>query len=947
MNDPPNPKKPSAINNSNPSLDGLESVAGTPSEGDWGAHSACAEAQNKNISINTISTTPNNPKENISLRFSTPEAGRYLKGAVLGMGGMGRVWSAQDQRLQRVIALKELSPAIAGYGEMRGRLAREAWITAQLEHPGIVPVYDAGQGPDGTLYYAMRLVRGRSLDVVIEATPLLADRLLLLRHFRDVCEAIAYAHSMGIVHRDLKPQNIMIGEFGETQVVDWGLARSIREGKSGGEDEGERGLMLEHASMTHAGEVVGTPHFMSPEQAKGLLATEHSDIWSLGAVLYVLLTRTTPMQGDSQALLAVLRGRPEIASVLFYESAIPPELAKIAERALQVSPADRYPSVRALVEDVTAWLEGGRVGVYDYSRWELLWRFVQAWKGPLVIGLIALVLLGMTGAFSYRRVVDEQMRTANAEQKTRESLALADQNLANALIEQALTIAPLGAHAEAETLAAHALMLQESPEARGIIAQFSIHDRFQFMDHIAPPSCITQKLSSQGEALICIEDGALSVWDLQPFLMRWRRPLDVLHVSMLDESGRIFVQLSPLVDAMLDASNGDILKEYTRIDGMPKGFALFSKYVSVLGQADRILIYDALTGEKFERVICSSSLFEPAVAIDPSKDMFAVFCNDLQTLNIGPIRGHSITAVDLPIDGGLSILQFSSDGALLVGGNTRGEVVLIDAVSKTVVRRIHAGVGVISRLLFLNDDNWVLIAGEKGGAMLWDIRSGVQIGRLPWRAGRDFSVSSDGQSLITLGKWIQRWAFPKNTAPHVFKSDENPPVGFASACLSPDEQVVVGNRGDGKLLIFSVKDGAHINIQTDSNSPIKSGAFSLDGAQYYPISGNHNLPAMDTKTWHSVLFTVPTAGRLIDILDGHWLVRLAYNDISSYIEQIKSNQHAEASPKQHEKITLTTSFIDIGANQKKTFAALLEEHAPQRVLRFATKQPPSLSPCLR
>lgn len=944
MSDPSDPQNISKPFNRNDILDGMGSVAGTPSEGDWSTNSESV----KQISDGLADASAITPDDVVRPQFAIQEAERYLKGAVLGVGGMGRVWSVQDKRLRRVVALKELSPAVAGFVEMRERLAREAWITAQLEHPGIVPVYDAGQGADGALYYVMRLIRGRSLHAVIEATPSLAKRLVLLRHFRDASEAIAYAHSMGIVHRDLKPQNIMIGEFGETQVVDWGLARPIVEVEGRAlegvlEGEARGSVAIEHPSMTQAGEIVGTPHFMSPEQARGLSVTERSDIWSLGAVLYVLLTRSTPLQGDSQALLAALREQPSIVSVLSREPAAPPELAKIVERALQIEPYNRYPSAQALVEDISAWLEGRRVGAYDYSRWELLKRFARAWRVPLIISTIAIFLLGLMGAVSYLQVVDEQTRTAHAEQKTRESLTLADQHLASALIEQALTIAPLGARPEAETLAAHALMLQESPEARGILAQFSASDRFQLIEHIDLPPCIARSLSSQGLALLCIEEGALSLWNLHPFALRWRRPLSVLHASMLDEMGRVFVQFSPITDAALDATNGAVLAEYARVE-MPKGFSLFSRYAAVLGQTKRTLIYDGLTGERLERTICTSDLFEAAVAVDPSQETLAVFCNDTQTLHLGPLRGAAMTATTLPHDGGLSTLQFSSNGALLVGGNTRGNVFLIQTSNQKVIRHIHAGVGVISHLAFLNHDRQILIAGEKEGAMLWDISSGTQIGRLPRWAGSNFSVSNDEQSITTLGQNIQRWYLPDHTPPHLFISDKNPQIGLASASLSPDEQWLVGNRGDGSISIFSVNDGARVDLPTGFHSPIKSGTFSLDGERYYPISSIDSIPAVDTKTWQPIPFLVSPPGRLIEMLHANQLVRLGYTASLSYVEYTPHNQNAEPNQTHKHSIAFTNSLLDIGANHTKTFAAILEEHAPQRILRFATGHPPTIEP---
>ena len=217
-------------------------------------------------------------------------------------GGLGEVFVARDEELNREVALKEIQARHADQPESRGRFVREAEITGGLEHPGIVPVYGLGQYADGRPFYAMRFIRGESLKKAIarfhqraSATDRRADaRHLrqLLGRFIAVCNAIAYAHSRGVMHRDLKPGNIMLGKYGETLVVDWGLAKS---GESSEADWSTTILPEPHARSepgrrfeTQAGSAMGTPAYMSPEQAAGRidLLGPASDIYSLGATLY-------------------------------------------------------------------------------------------------------------------------------------------------------------------------------------------------------------------------------------------------------------------------------------------------------------------------------------------------------------------------------------------------------------------------------------------------------------------------------------------------------------------------------------------------------------------------------------------------------------------------------------------------------------------------------------
>ncbi|GAF73922.1 unnamed protein product, partial [marine sediment metagenome] len=232
---------------------------------------------------------------------SDPQALRFKKVRFHDKGGLGEIHVALDRELPREVALKEIKPRYANVHSSRERFAQEARITGALEHPGIVPVYGLGQYADGQLYYAMRFIEGETLSKAIaryhrgETTGLgpgekrLAFRRLL-DQFVDVCHVINYAHDRGVIHRDIKPDNIMLGPYGETLVVDWGLAKRIDEEDMASEDHDEavRPVRIRNASTTLPGSVVGTPAYMSPEQATGTNQDVGpcSDIYSLGATLY-------------------------------------------------------------------------------------------------------------------------------------------------------------------------------------------------------------------------------------------------------------------------------------------------------------------------------------------------------------------------------------------------------------------------------------------------------------------------------------------------------------------------------------------------------------------------------------------------------------------------------------------------------------------------------------
>ncbi len=267
------------------------------------------------------------------------DTGRYELAGEHARGGLGRILHGRDVLLDRPVAVKQL---LRDGDEAEARFIREALITARLQHPSIVPVHDLGRTPAGKPFYTMRMISGRSLAEIIRQTRTLEQRLALLPHVIAVAHAMAYAHGRRVIHRDLKPSNILIGPFGETVVVDWGLAADLDEANRGSRSV-STAYEIAAAGLTVSGTVLGTPEYMPAEQAEGKSVDERADVYAIGAILYHLLAAAPPYT------------------------------------AMARDPRDRYLTAKELADDLERFRTGQRVSTHPYSRGSLIWKWITAW----------------------------------------------------------------------------------------------------------------------------------------------------------------------------------------------------------------------------------------------------------------------------------------------------------------------------------------------------------------------------------------------------------------------------------------------------------------------------------------------------------------------------------------------------------------------------------------
>lgn len=366
-----------------------------------------------------------------------PNLGPFTAAQPHAKGGLGDVYCATDPELNRIVAVKTLQERYADDQEMQRRFMVEAEVTARLEHPGVVPVYRIFHDDRNRPSYAMRFIEGITFGEAIEtyhaATPDPIAFRRLLQAFLQICQTIAYAHSRGVIHRDLKPQNVMLGKFGETLVVDWGLAKVV------GRPEEIRGTSAEvtltpsgsgSGAETQMGSAVGTPAFMSPEQAAGRwdVIDHRTDVYGLAAVLYTVLTGRKPLEGENWPELQQRIQRGDFPRPRLVKADVARSLEAICLRGMSIRPDDRYTSASAIAEDVEHWLADEPVSTFKEPFLTRLRRWIK--RNRTVVSAAAVMLVTAVAGLSLGLVL---MELKNREIEDQRAIVEAAKSKADAL----------------------------------------------------------------------------------------------------------------------------------------------------------------------------------------------------------------------------------------------------------------------------------------------------------------------------------------------------------------------------------------------------------------------------------------------------------------------------------------------------------------------------------
>jgi eukaryotic-like serine/threonine-protein kinase len=801
---------------------------------------------------------------------------RYQIRRLHARGGLGEVFVAYDGELGREVALKQIQAGQADHPESRARFVREAEITGRLEHPGIVPVYGLGRDSDGRPYYAMRFIEGKTFKEAIQQIheaegpgrdP--GERILalrkLLRHFLDVCDAVGFAHSRGVLHRDLKPANIMLGPYGETLVVDWGLAKPIDRSEDA-PDRLEAGpvrcLSETDLTLTETGAALGTPQYMSPEQAERRWneVGPASDLYSLGATLYTLLSGHSPFAHQINAIVPPETQRGAIPPLQTALPGVPRlrALEAICRKAMALQPEDRYASPRALAEDLEHWLADEPVAA-DREGWhQLLARRARRHQSWMVAGMVTLLLVTVVSVIAWVRVESARRGEAGATKRAVDSGndARTQRNLAVDVLHQARRATAILTMEKALSLCeqrkiSHGLLwlarsLRELPDGekdlqrviRSNLAawgrethrlKFSVqHPGIVDIDSIA--FCPDGRRFMTAGRDSAMRRGEIRFWDAssgEPIGPVLPHPIGIWALVVSPDGKTILSGSGDFGTLPRELRLWEATAEHPSSRGFPHPASVLAAVLSrdgktvLTGCADGYArVWDAASG-KLRGAILSHQKAVEAVALSPDGKI-AVTGGIDRTARLWDVSTGKPVGAPMNHDSEVFAVCFSPDGQMILTASRDGTARLWDAgtaqATGIVLRHRYAfrdndsslgrddetreQTSLIKAVAFSPDGKTVLTGSADATARLWDVVSGKQIGEPFLHEGDVNAVaySSDGEAILTSTRW-NTYLWDTAHIGHKRLRFQHP-HGVGAVAFSPDGKTILTGTADLNPLNF-------------------------------------------------------------------------------------------------------------------------------------------------